>query len=312
MRPPAKRTLFTIIAVLVVLDLAALMWYLIGTLNSDGRHADLFERTDSAATEMADTVADNTVDDHFRIISDTTHFIATGADLEGTGKRQASTMCIKLKWPVDINGNDNLQELEDALINAAFGQSYNNVNEAIAAMKKDPKFSYPVSEFTRVARQPDTTRTSATKFMLRAFPYISTDKLLEYIVLQETRTGSHVRRKMLVVHYDRVKHNVFTAQDVLNFAKQDSILALVNQRIEGIAIETADARLHETANVPLQFLLGRKSVIFYFPDGAIAPLGTGVKEVAVSNQDIKPYFTDFYRQMLYNDAHLKAYPFLSF
>lgn len=305
-----KRTLFTTIAVLVILDLAAFVWYLTGTINSDGKTRELFVSDDSVA-ELADTVADFVIADHFRLIGDTAHFIATSPDFDG-GKRQACTMCVKLKWPTEINGNRHLKELEEALINAAFGQSYNSVEDALASMKKDPKFAYPVSEFAKVGTRPDSTHTHSTSYHLRVFPYISTEKLLEYVVLQESYTGGHARRKMLVVHYDRSKNNVIAPQDVLNFAKQDSILTLVNQRIEGIAIDKGEAQLRETSSVPMQFLLGRKSIIFYFPDGAIAPLGSGVKEVSVANKDMMPFFTGFYRQLLNNDAHLKAYPFLTF
>ena len=86
---------------------------------------------------------------------------------------------------------------------------------------------------------------------------------------------------------------------------------LEQQRIEAEKMSGTHDNWHETNILPTEFLLGRKSVVFYLPDGAIAPGGTGLHEISVSNEDLEPYFTSYYSELLANDTNFVTYDFIT-
>lgn len=308
-----KRTLFIIIGLLLLLDIAAFFVYLIGNSNSDGKSPIEYVLRDSVA-HMADTIPDRIIEDKFDTIARDAAFVSR--DKIRVGKELKPMTCsVKFKfiWPTSINNNSNLGKLHKELISRIATTSASDVDGLTKHLLDHPEFAQHSTKFVRAGEgvnvEPGINKTLQH---YRVFPYFSTSFLLEIVVLVEKHNGESLSRNMNIVHYDRVHHHVITLDKIFDLSKADDILALVNQRIEAEKLTGTHDNWHETNILPTEFLLGRKSVVFYLPDGAIAPRGTGLHEITVSNQDLDPYFTSYYSELLANDTHFVTYDFLQF
>lgn len=307
-----KRTLYIIICLLLLLDAAAIFIYLVGNINRDGKSSLLSLRDKNVPVEKADTIPDRLSDDRFDTITRSASFVASNKVLvDDEQKRMTSTIKFKVVWPLSINGKRDLNTLENEIIETMMGHSYGSIEEAIDVTMANPHFASTAKDFTRVS-DPMLTDSGSnhTKQLYRAFPYFRTNYLLEYVILVEKYDGHKMHRTMNIVHYDRLHHNIITLDKIFDLTKRDEILALVNQSIERLKTEKKNKQIHETSVMPTQFLLGTKSVIFYMPDGRIAPVGSGLYEVSVKNDALKPYFTNFYTELLNNDSHFDSLGFL--
>ncbi|MBQ5466236.1 MAG: hypothetical protein IIT60_03185, partial [Muribaculaceae bacterium] len=198
------------------------------------------------------------------------------------------------------------------LLSRITSTSSDDVKEALDQLLEKPEFAQESTKFVASGDGSDfAPEINKTMQQYRIFPYISTNYLLEMVVLVEKHNGSSLSRYMNIVHYDRVHHNVISIDKIFDLSHSDDILALVNQRIEAEKMSGTHDNWRETAILPTEFLLGRKSVVFYLPDGAIAPRGTGLHEISVSNEDLEPYFTSFYSELLANDTNFVTYDFIT-
>lgn len=308
-----KRTLFIIIGLLVLLDVAAIIIYLAGAKTRDGKSPLDFTIDKSNEVTLADTIPQNAAVDDFDTIQTTVNFLSTDKILDGgEQKRMSSTVMIKFIWPKEINNSKQFVELENALMTKLTGQTYPSVKKMVNELTTNPKFVKPSTHFSRVNLDfSDSKGVSHTTQRYMVFPYFSTHYLLEMVVIVDKLNAGKNTRQMHIVHYDRMHGNIIAADKIFDYSENDDILALLNQSIESLKIERNNDKLHETTVIPKEFLLGKKSVIFYFPDGTIAPSGTGLYEVKVSNDKLRPFFTDFYNDILSNDSHFVAYEFLT-
>lgn len=307
-----KRTLYIIICLLLFLDAAAIFIYLVGNSNRDGKSAIDFSRDESTPAMLADTIPDQLSEDRFDTITRNASFVAEKMVHDGDKeKRMTCTVQFKVVWPQSINGNSKLQKLEDKIIMTMLEKEYYSIEEAINATMENPAFVKPCDKFVSVNNSMVGDMGANHSMQLyRAFPYFRTNYLLEYVVLVEKYDGHRMHRSMNVVHYDRLHNKVIEMGDIFDFSYKDEILALVNQSIEKLKTVKKNEHIHETTFLPTDFLLGTKSVIFYLPDGRIAPLGSGLYEVSVKNESLMPYFTSFYSELLNNDSHFDSYGFL--
>lgn len=307
-----KRTLYIIIGLLLLLDIAAILIYLAGNTNRDGKSAIDFTRDESTPVVVADTIPDRLSEDRFDTIARNGNFVSEQMVLDDDKeKRMTCTVQFKVVWPQSINGKNKLKDLEEIIIKTMLGKNYNSINEAITSTIENPEFTKPSRKFISVDKSMfGDTGAHHSMQLYRAFPYFRTNFLLEYVILVEKYDGHNMHRSMSVVHYDRLHHQVIDMNDIFNFTHKDEILALVNQSIEKLKADKKNDLIHETTFIPSEFLLGTKSVIFYLPDGRIAPAGTGLYEVHVKNERLMPYFTSFYSELLNNDSHFDSYGFL--
>ena len=307
-----KRTLLIIIGLLVLLDSAAFFVYLIGNSNSDGKSPIENVFRDSVAT-VADTIPSTFIEDKFDTITRNESFLSL--DKMKVGNEFKSMKCmmkIKLIWPVAVNNNNDLSSLHRELLSRITSTSSDDVKEALDQLFEKPEFAHESTRFVATGDDSDfAPEINKTMQQYRIFPYISTNYLLEMVVLAEKHNGSSLSRYMNIVHYDRVHHNVISIDKIFDLSKSDDILALVNQRIEAEKMSGTHDNWHETNILPTEFLLGRKSVVFYLPDGSIAPRGTGLHEISVSNEDLEPYFTSYYSELLANDTNFVTYDFIT-
>lgn len=310
----SKRTLYIIIGLLLFLDVAAFLIYIVGNSNRDGKSPINFALNDSSAVEQADTIPDVVLEDRFDTISRSVTYVSHEKIMVGNeGKRMFATVKLKLVWPVSINNRKDLGKLEKALMKKMVGSGvFGSIEECVDTLLLHPKFVMPSDNYVTTVVDSDTALGSNhTRFCCRVFPYLGTNFLLEMAVLIERFDGRMKHREMKVVHYDRLHHKVLGLDDIFNYSKREDILSLVNQSIEELKLRKKNKSIHEIYYIPHDFLLGSKSVIFYMGDGIIASAGSGMYEVPVRNSKLTPYFTDYYNELLNNDSHFKSYGFLT-
>lgn len=307
----SKRTLFIIIGLLSLLDLATFFIYFVGHSNSDGKSPIEYVLRDSLAVEMADTIPDALVTDVYDTIYRSVNYVSRDFMTVGRARKPMTcTVKLKMLWPKSVNNNTGLKDLHNellALIGAPKGTTGTDAADFILGK---PEFAKPSNSFVRSSSSVAGKGGIHTLQQYRVFPYICTNYLLEMVVVVEKHDGMTLARSMSIVHYDRQRHELLPINKILDMEKSDSILALVNQNIESLKMLGNHDNWHETTILPTQFLLGKKSVIFYLHDGAIAPQGAGIHEISVPNKDMESFFTNSYREMLNNDTHFKTYDFL--
>lgn len=308
-----KRNLFILIGLLVLLDLASFFVYFMSHINRDGKNPIeyVMEKTDTASVEM-DSVPAEFVADKFDTIARIENYVSKNLMQVGaTNKPMTCSVKIKFVCPKSINDNSNLDDLYKELMRQVSSNAPSNVNDAVEWLLNNPEFAQPSSSYTvsSAVNPIDSLRYTMQRY--RVFPYISTHYLLEMVVLVEKLSGKKLSREMNIVHYNRVENEVIGFNQIFNASKENAILALINRSIAKEKKTGNHPNWHEALALPSEFLLGKKSVIFYFADGDIAPRGTGLHQISVSNQELDPFFTDFYKDVLKNDGHLIAYNFVS-
>lgn len=307
-----KRTLYIIICLLLFLDAAAIFIYIVSNTNRDGKNPIEFSLgSDSLPAEMADTLPDYIIADRFDTIERKASFVSLDKVSNGKdSKRMTCSVKFKLMWPKSINNHTNVRTLETELMEKMLGRVFPSIKDAMEYVLENPSFVKRSTSFSRVSGDFEGTDFNNSMQHYRVFPYISTNYLLEMVVLVEKFDGHKLMREMGVVHFDRVHNKLITIDKIFDLSQSNEILALVNQNIERVKVEKMNNLIHETSVLPMEFLLGRKSVIFYLPDGTIAPVGSGLYEVSVPNADLSPYFTDFYNELIVNDSHFTTYGFM--
>lgn len=309
----SKRTLFIIIGLLIFLDLAAFFIYFVGSSNRDGKSPlDFSIGNEERVVQIADTIPSVINEDRFDTIVKMSSFVSQdkimAVDQE---KGMLSSIKLKFVWPKLINKSESLSDLDHALMKKLTGTSYSSVQECIDKLLLHPRFVRNSNRYTPLEYIDEIEGPHHSKDTYRVFPKVGTAYLLEMEVLIEHYDGLSSHREMKVVHYDRMHNKVLNMEDIFDLSHSEDILALVNQGIEHLKTIKKNKTIHEIKFMPQEFLLGSKSVIFYMGDGTIANDGTGLYEVYVSNESLKPYFTDYYNELLNNDTSFKDYDYIA-
>ena len=307
-----KRTLFIIIGLLVLLDVSTFIVYWSGTGNQDGKTSlDFGLMPVDTIVENADTIPDVIVEDRFDTLSRQASYVSQEmAVVGGHKKRMTCDIKMKLVWPQSINGSSEFEDLKNSLMRVIVKRSLGSVSELTDSLLLHPQFVTPSSKFSAVAGPLNKGDAGSSSLYYRVFPYVRTRTLLEMVVLIEKNIGGKLQRAMSIVHYDRMRHRVLNLDDIFDLSHTDDIIILVNRGIELLKAQKNNSAMHEITELPVEFLLGSKSVIYYLPDGSISPAGSGIHEVTVSNDDLNEFFTDYYREVLNNDTHFLCYGYL--
>lgn len=305
-----KRTLYIIIGLLFFLDFAAFFVYLVGHSNGDGKTPIEYVLRDTVNVEFADTIPDTIIEDKFDTISrDVSYISKDHITIDNVKKPMTCTVKLKVVWPKSVNGSSSLEDLHSELLRKLDRKSFSDIKQAVAQLAGNPKFATPSVKFTRIADVEKVVGAVHTRQFYRVFPYLRTNYLLEMVILIEKYNGKSLERSMQIVHYDRLHHTTLSMDKIFDLSHVDDIMALVNQSIEAQKLVGSHKSWNETTSMPSEFLLGRKSVVFYFGDRRIAPKGTGLHEIPVSNKDLEPYFTSYYNELLNNDSYFETYDY---
>ena len=128
-----KKNLIIVIILLILIDLAAVGWYMSRRIEASGKSQSLFEQRDSTEEiAMADTVVNASQADVFdKVQHNTYYFISNSPSIKGDETSYyTSTKHVKVRWPKKVNGNDELTELNKELIRRAFGNSQSTLKDA--------------------------------------------------------------------------------------------------------------------------------------------------------------------------------------
>lgn len=297
-----KRTLLIIIGLLVLLDVAAIIIYLAGTKNHDGKSPLDFTIDKSNEVTHADTIPDKASRDDFETIKDTVNFISTDKVQDGGEmKRMTSTVIIDLSWPKTVNGKTQFPELQNELMKKLTGKTYISVKQMVTDLITHPKFIKPTTHSTVINKDFSASRGASQhtqSFTMR--PHAGSHYRLEIWIENKTFNGGSESSSLSIVHYDRQKGEVITINKIFDNASSREIRELVNQGIESKIIkENVDMR--EVESIPSNFVLGKDYTTFYVEQGGKR------YEVKVSNNDLNPYFTDYYKELILNDTKLIMY-----
>ena len=299
-----KRSLYITILILAVLDLAAAAWWVAGHFNSDGR-SRLFENPENAV--MADTLADVKHPDNYRLLNEFAYYSATSYN----GGEYTDIIRIKALWPVSINGDNSVAELKEALIGKMFGKQYNDIKQAFDTTLARPKFvGKPIGTVRRLSSKPETSEGLGMEHYYRAYPYMSSDRLVEYRIERGIFDGYRARHEMAMAHYDRVRQQVITIDMVFDLSQKNEVLKLVNKRIDRL-VSADGLKLRNTPDLPQEFVLASNSIIFIFPAGAIDDDIDPV-EVKVDHEDLWPYLTSYFKDIVSSNANFTTYRRLEF
>lgn len=298
-----KRTLFIIIGLLTLLDVAAIIIYLSAPTREGKSPLDTtYDNINQGTHSQADVLPDKASLDEFETIEDTVNFISTDkVDDHGEQKRMSATVIIKLYWPKNINGSKQFLELQNAIMTKLTGKTYPSVKHMVADLTSNPKFVKPTTHSTLINKDFSSSRgASHTTHRYIVQPHFGTHFRLEMMVITETFNGTNDSRTFNIIHYDRQKGKVITNDQIFDNSSTQDIVALINQSIEDKMIRK-NVDMHEVESIPKDFVLGEKNVIFYVEQGSKQ------YEVKVSNEDLSPYFTSYYNDLVINDTKLRTY-----
>ena len=299
-----KRSLYITMLILAVLDLAAAAWWAAGHFNSDGR-SRLFDSDDNAV--MADTLADVARPDNYRLLNEYAYYSASSYD----GSEYTDIIRIKALWPVSINGDNSVGELKEALIGKMFGKQYDDIKQAFDSTLAKPKFVAAARTPRRLSTKPTTVDGRGMEHYYRAYPYVASDRLVEYRIERGIYDGYQAQHEVAMAHYDRARQQVITIDMVIDLSRKNDVLKLVNSRINRL-VSADGLKLRNTPNLPQEFVLASNGIIFIFPAGTIADVDTGSIDVKVHYNDLWPYLTAYFKDIANTNANFKTYRRLEF
>ena len=298
-----KRTLFIIIGLLVLLDVAAIIIYL-SAPNREGKSPldTTYDNINKGTHTQADVLPDKASLDEFETIKDSVNFISTDkVEDGGEQKRMSATVIINLQWPKTINGSNQFLELQNALMTKLTNKTYPSVKQMVADLTTHPKFVKNTTHYTRIDK--DFSASHGASHTTRRYtvqPHFGTHFRLEMMVVTETLDGGKESRTFNIIHYDRTHGKIITLDQIFDSSSTSDIIALINQSIESKIIKQ-NIDMHEVESIPKDFVLGEKNVIFYVEQGSSR------YEIKVSNEDLKEFFTDYYKDLIINDTKLISY-----
>ena len=314
-----KRNLIIVIILLSVIDLVAAGWYMSRRIETGNKGQNLFGGRDS--TEViaeADTLVTSSVADVFdKEQHNTYYYVANSPSVSGDNSTcYTSIKHVKVRWPLSVNGSDELDALNKELISKAFGNSQSQMKDARYVYLNTPSFNKPMGDdYHSQVSAPHIVPVYGNVSQVLVYPYMTSQRLLVMEVDKVEYNGHATIEDDYFVHYDRIRHRVLSRIDMLtaDVSKESQLLKLINKKIDILNRGRGDSnRLQHALNVPSEICCGDKGILFQFRQGSISPSSV---EVLVDYDDVKPFLTDAFAQLLDNNEscqtfkeHLKPEP----
>ncbi len=312
-----RRRLLITIALLVVIDLATGLFYVVSRLNADGKYVGLFAPADSTALP-ADTLAASAVSVKFEPVRNDMVYYVSETTLP-TGQSSAGQFtCIKqvkLRMPHSVGGSTAIDGLKQAIIIKAFGPRYGDESRAVAAFIDAPEFNMGGNSSYRVSPHPIETKSIyGREHRVKAFPYLASDRLLEYEIYDFVYDGHSRSERVGYVIYDCLRHRVLKMADVLSVADSEgveNVLKAVNHRIDFM---TRDRRriLRHATTLNAELAVEPRGIKLVFPAGSLADAESGVASVYLPYDSCRNLLTAQFRILLDTDGRFFHYKTLKF
>ncbi len=312
-----RRRLLIVIALLVVIDIATALLYVASHLNADGKYVGAFSDADSVALQ-ADTLPSAVASVKFDPIRDEVVYYVSASSLpSGTGGDNHFTCVkqVKLKMPHSVNGSTAIDDLKNAILTKAFGSGHGDETSSVNAFVDAPEFNMGGNSDYRISPNPVTTqRFFGREHRVKVFPYLSSERLLEYEIYAFVYDGHLRTERVGFVLYDCLRRRVLRPSDVLSIADAEGVAALlkaVNRRIDFIARRDKQ-RLRHATSLNAEVAVERGGIKLVFPAGVIADAESGVASVYLPYDSCRALLTAEFRQMLVADGNYRRYKVIKF
>ena len=277
-----KKNLIIVIILLSVIDLVAAGWYMSRRIETGNKGDSLFGGRDS--TEViteADTVVTTNVADVFDKEQHNAYYYIGNTPAVGGDKSTCYTSIkhVKVRWP-----QSRYVYLNTPTFNKPMGDDYHSSVKA-------PRIVPIYGNVSQVL----------------VYPYMTSQRLLVMKVDKVEYNGHATVEDNYFIHYDRVRHRVLSRIDILtaDVSKENQLLKLINKKIDILNRGRGDSNhLQHALNVPAELCCSSKGILFQFRQGSIS---SGPVEVQIDYDDVKPYLTDGFAQMLANNEDYHIY-----
>ena len=307
-----KKNLIIVIILLAIIDLVAAGWYMSRCIEASGGGARLFAQRDSdEVVAMADTLVTTSQPDEFdKLQHNSYYFVANSPAVPGDeSSRYTSIKHVKVRWPLKVNGNDDLANLNKELIRAAFGNSQSRMKDARYVFLNNPSFNRPLGdgEYRSRATAPRIYPVYGNVSQVMVYPYMTSQRLLVMAIDKQQYNGSTTIESTSTVHYDRLNQRVLSRVEILqtDMEKESRLLKLINRKIDDLNKGRGDDnRLQHALNVPAEIRCTKGGVLFLFKHGAIHSSSI---EILLDYETMKPFFTKDFERLVENNGKYKLY-----
>ena len=306
-----KRNLIITIILLAVIDLLAAGWYMARQIESGGKSQGLFDQRDTTEyIAEADTVVTASQADLFdELQHNTYYFIANTPNVAGDNStRYTSIKHVKVRWPIKVNGNSDLADLNKELISKAFGNTQSKMKDARFVYLNTPAFNKPIGDdYQKLSSAPTILPVYGNVSQVLVYPYMTSQRLLVMEIDKVEYNGNTNSESSSFVHYDRMKQRILSRLDILvaDVDKENKLLKTINKKIDDLNKGRSDDRkLQHALNVPAEICCGRKGILFQYRHGTISD---GPIEVLIEYDQMEPFFTEEFKQLLVQNEDYKVF-----
>lgn len=300
-----KKNLIIVILLLLVIDLMAAGWYTARRIEASGRSQNLFDQRDSTEyIAMADTMTTASQADLFdKPQHNTYYFTSNTPAIQGDeSSYYTSIKHVKVRWPLKVNGNDDLTELNKELIKKAFGNTQSTMKDARFTFLNSPTFNKPVGdEYRTLVKAPRVYPVYGNVSQVLVYPYMTSQRLLVMEIDKVDYNGTMTVETSSFVHYDRMKQRLLSRLDILlaDVDKENKLLKVINKKIDQLNKGRAENNLLQHAlNVPAEVRCGKNGIVFQYKHGSIADSQI---DIQIDYDQLKPYITKDFEEMLDNN-----------
>lgn len=279
--------------------------------------AGAFSDADSVALQ-ADTLPSAVASVKFDPIRDEVVYYVSASSLpSGTGGDNHFTCVkqVKLKMPHSVNGSTAIDDLKNAILTKAFGSGHGDETSSVNAFVDAPEFNMGGNSDYRISPNPVITqRIFGREHRVKVFPYLSSERLLEYEIYAFVYDGHSRTERVGFVLYDCLRRRVLRPSDVLSIADAEGVAALlkaVNRRIDFI-VRRDKQRLRHATSLNAEVAVERGGIKLVFPAGVIADAESGVASVYLPYDSCRALLTAEFRQMLVADGNYRRYKVIKF
>ena len=306
-----KRNLIIVIILLSIIDVVAAGWYMSRRIESSGKSQSLFDQRDSTEViAMADTVVSSSQADVFdKLQHNTYYFKANTPVIKGDETSYCtSTKHVKVRWPMKVNGNDDLDELNKELIKKAFGNSQTTLKDARYVFLNTPSFNRPVGDdYRSQVKAPRVYPVYGNVNQVLVYPFMTSQRLLVMEIDKVEYDGNKTVKNSSYVHYDRMQQRVLSRLEILvaDVDKENQLLKVINKKIDALNKGRSENNLLQHAlNVPADLRCGKKGIMFEYKQGSIS---SDPVDILVEYDQLEPFMTKEFKQLQENNSDYFAY-----
>lgn len=305
-----KKNLIIVIILLSIIDLMAAAWYMSRRIEA-GQSSDLFAQRDSSEVVVeADTVVTTFQEDLFDEVQHNTYYFKSNSPaISGDNSSYyTSIKHVKVRWPLKVNGNSELDELNKELITKAFGNTQSQMKDARYVFLNTPAFNKPIGDdYKKLSSAPTIVPVYGNVTQVLVYPYMTSNRLLVMEIDKIEYNGSTHSEDNVYVHYDRQLQRLLSRLDILpaDRDKENKLVRVINDKIDDLNKNRADGnKLQHAINVPSEVCCSKDGIIFQYKQGSLA--STPV-EVKIGYDKLENFLTADFLQLVQNNDDYKLF-----